>query len=163
MAKYPTALDDSSSLYSPADAFSTKPLETTAAQTILAGASTISVGSTDGFATAYGILSVDDELIVYTSKTATQFSGCVRGAFGTVAAQHAQGAAVVANMVSGFLTALQSAVVAIETELGTTAARNYVRTDGAVTIRERDSMAQERVPLEGVKRLILDRMAAVRP
>ncbi len=35
--------------------------------------------------------------------------------------------------------------------------------DGAVTIRERDSMAQERVPLEGVKRLILDRMAAVRP
>ncbi len=35
--------------------------------------------------------------------------------------------------------------------------------DGAVTVRDRDSMAQERVPLEGVKRLILDRMAAVRP
>jgi glycyl-tRNA synthetase len=35
--------------------------------------------------------------------------------------------------------------------------------DGAVTIRDRDSMTQERVPLEGVKRLILDRMAAVRP
>ncbi len=35
--------------------------------------------------------------------------------------------------------------------------------DGAVTIRDRDSMTQERVPVEGVKQLILDRMAAVRP
>ena len=35
--------------------------------------------------------------------------------------------------------------------------------DGAVTIRDRDSMTQERVPLENVKRVILDRMAAVRP
>jgi len=35
--------------------------------------------------------------------------------------------------------------------------------DGAVTVRDRDSMSQERVPLEGVKRLILDRMAAARP
>jgi glycyl-tRNA synthetase len=35
--------------------------------------------------------------------------------------------------------------------------------DGAVTIRDRDSMTQERVAVEHVKRLILDRMAAVRP
>jgi glycyl-tRNA synthetase len=35
--------------------------------------------------------------------------------------------------------------------------------DGAVTIRDRDSMTQERVPLEGVKRLILERLAASRP
>jgi glycyl-tRNA synthetase len=35
--------------------------------------------------------------------------------------------------------------------------------DGAVTIRDRDTMTQERVPLENVKRLILDRMEAVRP
>jgi hypothetical protein len=33
-------------------------------------------------------------------------------------------------MVSGFLTALQSAVLAIENELGTTATRNYVRSGG---------------------------------
>jgi glycyl-tRNA synthetase len=31
--------------------------------------------------------------------------------------------------------------------------------DGAVTVRDRDTMAQERVPVEGVKRLILDRLA----
>jgi glycyl-tRNA synthetase len=34
--------------------------------------------------------------------------------------------------------------------------------DGAVTIRDRDSMTQERVPLEGVKRLFVDRLAAAR-
>ena len=34
--------------------------------------------------------------------------------------------------------------------------------DGAVTIRDRDAMSQERVPLEGVKLAILDRMDAAR-
>jgi glycyl-tRNA synthetase len=35
--------------------------------------------------------------------------------------------------------------------------------DRAVTIRERDSMTQERVPLEGVRRWIADRLEAARP
>ena len=35
--------------------------------------------------------------------------------------------------------------------------------DGAVTIRDRDSMTQERVAVDQVKRVILDRLAAVRP
>jgi glycyl-tRNA synthetase len=35
--------------------------------------------------------------------------------------------------------------------------------DGAVTIRERDTMTQERIPVEGVKRAILDRLDAARP
>jgi glycyl-tRNA synthetase len=35
--------------------------------------------------------------------------------------------------------------------------------DRAVTVRDRDSMEQERIPLEGVKRHILDRLAASRP
>jgi glycyl-tRNA synthetase len=34
--------------------------------------------------------------------------------------------------------------------------------DGAVTVRDRDSMGQERVPVEGVTRLILDRLEASR-
>ncbi len=131
MAKFPSAIDDASSLFTPVDAFQSKPLETTATNAIGAGDSTISVESTSvGFADAYGILSVDDELIVYTAKTATQFTGCVRGAFGTVAAVHQNGSPVRANMVSGFLTALQSAVLAIENELGTAAACNYVRAAG---------------------------------
>lgn len=134
MSNYPNAIDGPTTLYSPVDAFSTRPLETTATQQVLVGDTTISVGSTDGFAALYGILSIDDELIVYASKTATQFTGCQRGAFGTAAAQHSQGVSVRANMVSAFVTALQSAVLAIENELGTVAARNYVRRDGAVTI-----------------------------
>jgi hypothetical protein len=71
---------------------------------------------------------------VYTGKTGSQFTGCVRGAFGTAAAAHNNGATVRANMVAGFITALQSAVLAIENELGTAAARNYIRKDGAVTV-----------------------------
>lgn len=131
MAKFPSEIDDPSSLFTPADAFQSKPLETAATNAIGAGDSTISVESTSvGFADAYGILSIDDELIVYTAKTATQFTGCIRGAFGTVAAVHQSGSTVRANMVSGFLTALQSAVLAIENELGTAAARNYVRAAG---------------------------------
>ncbi len=34
--------------------------------------------------------------------------------------------------------------------------------DGAVTLRDRDTMAQERLPVEGIKRAILDRMDAAR-
>jgi hypothetical protein len=102
---------------------------------VYAGDTTISVESTGvGFPDEYGILSIDDELIVYTGKTATQFTGCQRGAFGTVAAQHTSGATVRANMVSAYIKALQEAVVAIEQELGTALNRNYVRKDGAVTI-----------------------------
>src|ERR1035438_5134870 len=135
MSNFPTAIDTAATMYSPVDAFSTKPLETTATGAIGAGDSTISVPSTmGGFAATYGILSIDDELIVYTAKTGTQFTGCQRGAFGTTAATHASGVAVKANMVAGFITALQSAVLAIENEIGTAAGRNYVLKNGVVTI-----------------------------
>ncbi len=134
MANYPGAIDGGQ-LYSPADAFSDRPLETTTTGAVLAGDSIINVSSTSGgFPASYGVLSIDDELIVYAGKNGTQFTGCQRGAFGTSAASHNEDTAVKANMVAGFITALQSAVVAIENELGTTAARNYVRKDGAVTV-----------------------------
>ncbi|MBI4907302.1 MAG: carbohydrate binding domain-containing protein [Acidobacteria bacterium] len=134
-SKFPSAIDDAASLFSPADAFSTKPLETITTMLVQANDSTISVESTGGgFADEYGILSIDDELIVYTAKTAGQFTGCQRGAFGTVAAQHTAGATVRANMVAAYIEALQEAVIAVEQELGTASSRNYVRKDGAVTI-----------------------------
>jgi hypothetical protein len=135
MSNYPGAIDGAASLYSPVDAFSTKPLETTATVAVLIGDSAITVATTTGgFAATYGILSLDDELIVYTGKTATQFTGCQRGAFGTAAAAHNNGAPVKANMVAGFIAALQSAVLAVENELGTAAARNYVLKNGVVTL-----------------------------
>ena len=104
MSRFPTAIDDASSLFSPADAFSTEPLETITTMLVQANDSTISVESAGGgFAEEYGILSIDDELIVYTAKTAAQFTGCQRGAFGTVAAQHTAGATVRANMVAAYI------------------------------------------------------------
>jgi hypothetical protein len=135
MADFPNTIDGASSLYSPADAFSAKPLETITTTPVYAGDSTISVESTGvGFPDEYGILSIDDELIIYTAKNATQFTGCQRGAFGTVAAQHTAGATVRANMVSAYIKALQDAVIAIEQDLGTASSRNYVRKDGTVTM-----------------------------
>jgi glycyl-tRNA synthetase len=35
--------------------------------------------------------------------------------------------------------------------------------DGARTVRDRDSMSQERVPIEGVKQLIVERLSASLP
>ena len=40
---------------------------------------TINVESTKGFPDNYGLLKIDDEIITYTSKTATSFLGCIRG------------------------------------------------------------------------------------
>lgn len=81
-SSYPNSIDSAATLNSPVDAFSAKPLETTTTVQVLASDTSISVQSTSGgFADAYGILSIDDELIVYTGKNATQFTGCQRGAF----------------------------------------------------------------------------------
>jgi hypothetical protein len=54
---------------------------------------TIVVDSTTGFATT-GTLLIDSELITYTGKTATDFTGCVRGVEGTTAAAHVDNAIV---------------------------------------------------------------------
>ena len=43
------------------------------------GDSTINVNSTKAFPDTYGLLKIDDEIITYTGKTPTSFTGCVRG------------------------------------------------------------------------------------
>jgi len=40
---------------------------------------TIQVSSTKGYPESYGLFKIDDEIITYTSKTPTEFHGCVRG------------------------------------------------------------------------------------
>ena len=40
---------------------------------------TISVDNTDGFPKSYGLLLINDEIILYKSKTFNTFNGCVRG------------------------------------------------------------------------------------
>ena len=41
--------------------------------------SVITVPSTKGFPTEYGLLKIDDEIISYTGITSTTFTGCIRG------------------------------------------------------------------------------------
>jgi hypothetical protein len=55
---------------------------------------TVTVVSTTGFP-ATGTFLVDNELITYTGKTPTTFTGCTRGQQGTTAASHLTGAVVV--------------------------------------------------------------------
>lgn len=55
---------------------------------------TITVASTSTFSTTGAIL-IDSEYITYSGKTSTDFTGCVRGANGTTAASHLNGALVV--------------------------------------------------------------------
>ena len=40
---------------------------------------TITVPSTKGFPSEYGLLKIDDEIISYTGITSTTFTGCIRG------------------------------------------------------------------------------------
>jgi len=54
---------------------------------------TITVDSTASFP-ASGIIDIDSELITYAAKTATDFTGCVRGTNGTTAASHLDNAVV---------------------------------------------------------------------
>ena len=56
-------------------------------------ATTITVVSTTGFSTA-GAIFIGAELITYTGKTPTTFTGCTRGAAGSSAASHSTGASV---------------------------------------------------------------------
>jgi len=61
--------------------------------TINSSVTTIVVVSTTGFG-ATGTILIDSELITYSGKTSTNFTGCVRGVSGTTAAAHTTGATV---------------------------------------------------------------------
>ena len=77
------------------------PATTTIASTVEAADTTINVVSTTGFSTYYhgtsysdaasstvGYIKIKDEVIRYTGKTATSFTGCTRGVLGTLAARY---------------------------------------------------------------------------
>jgi hypothetical protein len=75
--------------------------ETTLAQSLSATDTTVYVSSTSGFSTVYhgssysdaanstvGYIKIRDEVIRYTGKTATTFTGCTRGVLGTIASKY---------------------------------------------------------------------------
>ena len=52
---------------------------TTTSSEISTSDTVITVPSTKGFPSEYGLLKIDDEIITYTGITSTTFTGCVRG------------------------------------------------------------------------------------
>lgn len=82
---------------------------------------TIDVVSTSGFSTA-GALFIEAELVTYTGKTATSFTGCTRGAAGSSNKAHSVGVAVNGAQVA---TANTSTLL----QLNTTTASNGVTLD----------------------------------
>lgn len=85
---------------------------------INSSATTITVGATAAFATT-GAITIDSEIIIYTGKTSTTFTGCTRGSFSTTAASHSSGAAVRQNILARHMTARGEAIIALETKIGT--------------------------------------------
>jgi len=69
------------------------PSPTTLSANITNTDTTITVGSTTGYAPR-GRIGIDSELIAYTGTTATTFTGAKRGMDGTTAAAHSSGATV---------------------------------------------------------------------
>ena len=53
--------------------------KTTLSSSIDASSTTLSVTSTKGYPDEYGLLKIDDEIISYTGKTDTEFTGLIRG------------------------------------------------------------------------------------
>ena len=84
---------------------------------------TVTVDSTTSFP-ASGIIDIDSELITYTAKTATDFTGCVRGTNGTTAASHLT-AAVVTNATSWQEWGEESSVTNVSLDPGSWSLDNF--------------------------------------
>jgi hypothetical protein len=113
VTNFPTAVDDATSLVA----------ATNAAQTTLSGShtnsiTTITVASTALFPSS-GVILIDNELISYTGKTSTTFTGASRGFESTTAASHANAAAVSFVYTAKMRQALIDAIIAIQNKLGT--------------------------------------------
>jgi|LakMenEpi03Aug12_release.lakeMendotaPanAssembly.Ray.scaffolds.fasta_scaffold77902_4 hypothetical protein len=63
---------------------------TTLSGNINSSVTTVPVVSTSGFRSA-GVIRINNEIISYTGKTSTSFTGCTRGDFGTSNASHSSG------------------------------------------------------------------------
>lgn len=114
MAIFPGAVATDSNLYIAVDNLST--LLTDNPLTI--GATTVNVVSAALFPSV-GFISIDAEIIFYTGKTATSFTGCTRGSLGTTAASHLLNSQVDHNIVSAHHNAPKDEIIAIETFLNT--------------------------------------------
>jgi hypothetical protein len=112
--RYPASVDTLDSLIRIKD---TKAV-TTLSGSITDSSTTISVptGGTGKFDST-GAITVDDEIIYYTGKTSTTFTGLIRGACGSTALRHNAGSAVRSPLVACHHTTLAASLIATQTKL----------------------------------------------
>jgi hypothetical protein len=113
MVRFPAAADSQYSLIRAANNS-----RTTLSSGITAASTTITVASTARFP-ASGLAQIDAEIIAYSSKTETTFTGLTRGADSTTAASHSGGAAVRGVVAAAHHNTLASAIIATQGKLGT--------------------------------------------
>lgn len=112
MAAFPTTVATDADLYIAVNATSTQLTD----NPLTIGATTVNVTSTAAFPTV-GFISIDNEIIKYTGKNATQFTGCTRGADGTAASSHVQNSQVFHNVIAAHHNALKDDLIAVEQNL----------------------------------------------
>jgi hypothetical protein len=113
MAIFPGAVATDSDLYIAVNMLSTQLTD----NPLTIGATTVNVVDASLFPSV-GFLSIDLEIIKYTGKTATSFTGCTRGADGTSASAHVQNQQVFHNVIAAHHNVLKDEIKAIETALG---------------------------------------------
>lgn len=126
MSSYPTQIDNSDTLSVGADRIGSYTLETTLTAACTSSDTTIAVADAigPGFAAAAMHLRIGDEIVKYTGRTATTFTGLSRG-LGSTAAAHAAGTPVRATFTWLQLLAMQQAIIAIENVIGAAGAYNF--------------------------------------
>lgn len=100
---------------------------------ITSGASSLTVNEDTTSAPTSGVLTIENERILYTSKNdgTKTFSGLTRGYDGSNAASHDDDATVHMNVIAGHHNRLTKELIALQGEVGATGSQNFVRTDGS--------------------------------
>jgi hypothetical protein len=115
---YPTSLDTQTSLF-----VLTNNAVTTVSQPVGFGDTTITVASTGVFPTSGAITIAPapggpSEIVFYTGKTSTTFTGCLRGQDGTIALAHSITDLVVERVIAAHHNVLANSILPIEAKLG---------------------------------------------
>lgn len=109
MAIFPGAIATDANLYIAVDNLSTLLTD----NPLTSGATTVNVASSTLFPMV-GFISIDAEIIFYSGKTATSFTGCTRGTLGTIAAAHVLNSQVDHNVISAHHNAPKDEIIAVE-------------------------------------------------
>lgn len=121
-SNFPTTLDTAVELIQPANN-----AQTTLSGNLTDSATSIVVVSTATFSPT-GLIAIGNELITYTGKTSTTFTGCIRGYDGTTPAAHLNGARVEDLITKAHHNVLAGTVIALETKVGSGASTPIANT-----------------------------------